>query len=70
MILHGDPLPWVKEGVRLGNFFENKYDSMIKDVKAKRAAFISKNCDLKQEFMFTRLFSEDAARLEILGMCR
>ena len=57
IILRGDPLPWVKEGVHLGNFFENKYDGMIKDVKTKRAAFISKNCDLQQEFMFAHTSS-------------
>jgi hypothetical protein len=46
--LCGDPLPWVKEGIHLGNYFENKYNGMLRDVKIKRAEYVSKNCDLQQ----------------------
>ena len=50
--LCGNKLPWVQSGVHLGNFFENKYDGMMKDIKVKRANFIAKNCELLQEFHF------------------
>ena len=36
----------------LGNNFGNKYDGMSRDMKIKRAEYISKNCDLQQEFKF------------------
>ena len=55
--LCGDPLPWVKEGIHLGNYFENKYNGMLRDVKIKRAEYVSKNCDLQQEFMFAHPYT-------------
>ena len=51
--LCGNPLPWVKEGIHLGNNFENQYNGMARDIKMKRAQYIDKNCDLQQEFMFS-----------------
>ena len=55
--LCGNPLPWVKEGIHLGNYFENKYNGMLRDVKIKRAEYVSKNCDLQQEFMFAHPYT-------------
>ena len=52
IFLCGNPLPWVKEGIHLGNNIEEKYNGMIRDIKIKRANYISKNCELQQEFMF------------------
>jgi hypothetical protein len=52
IFLCGNPLPWVREGIHLGNNFSNKYDGMLRDVKIKRAEYISKNCELQQEFLF------------------
>ena len=52
IILNGNPLPWVKEGVHLGNYFENKYNGMCRDIQIKRAQFINKSCELLQEFSF------------------
>ena len=52
IFLCGNPLPWVREGIHLGNNFSNKYDGMLRDIKIKRAEYISKNCELQQEFMF------------------
>ena len=52
IILCGNPLPWVKEGIHLGNNLENKYNGMARDIKIKRASYIDKNCELLQEFMF------------------
>ena len=49
--LCGNPLPWVKEGIHLGNNFGNKYNGMSRDIKIKRAQYIQKSCDLQQEFM-------------------
>ena len=51
IILCGNPLPWVKEGIHLRNNFENKYNGMSRDMMMKRAQYIQKNCDLQQEFM-------------------
>ena len=39
-------------GLHLGNHFDNKYNGMAKDIKIKRAGYITKNCELIQEFMF------------------
>ena len=52
IFLCGTALPWVTEGLHLGNHFDDGYNGMAKDMKVKRAAFVSKNCDLMQEFMF------------------
>ena len=51
--LCGNPLPWVKEGIHLGNNFENQYNGMARDIKIKRVQYIDKNCELQQEFMFS-----------------
>ena len=58
--LCGNPLPWMTEGLHLGNHFDSKYNGMARDIKVKRAEYISKNCDLNQEFMF----SHPTTRLE------
>ena len=50
--LCGNPLPWVTQGLHLGNHFDSKYNGMARDIKIKRAAYINKNCELIQEFMF------------------
>ena len=52
IVLNGNDLPWVTEGVHLGNFFCNKYDGMTRDIKVKRGQFISRNYELLQEFYF------------------
>ena len=51
--LCGNPLPWVTEGIHLGNNICNLYDGMARDIRIKRATYISKNCDLVQEFFFS-----------------
>ena len=51
--LHAFPLPWVTEGIHLGNNICNLYDGMARDIRIKRATYISKNCDLVQEFFFS-----------------
>ena len=52
IVLNGNPLPWVTEGIHLGNYFSNKYDGMARDIKLKKGQFISKNYELMQEFSF------------------
>ena len=52
VIMGGNSLPWVKEGVHLGNHFGNNYNGMKKDILVKRATFIGKNCELLQEFAY------------------
>ena len=52
IMLNGNPLPWVKEGMHLGNNIECSYNGMVRDIRVKRASFIQKNCELQQEFMF------------------
>ena len=51
--LCGNRLPWVENGVHLGNHFESSYNGMSKDITTKRAFYIQKNCELLQEFAFT-----------------
>ena len=58
--LGGNPLPWVKEGLHLGNHIENQYNGMTRDIRIKRAGYIDRNCELLQEF----LFSHPKSRLE------
>jgi hypothetical protein len=48
--LCGTSLPWVNHGKHLGNMIENKIDGMKMDLKQKKAAYITKNNDLLQEF--------------------
>ena len=52
IMLCGNPLPWVKVGVHLGNYVENSYNGMARDIRVKRAKNIEKNCELQQEFLF------------------
>ena len=52
IFLCGNPLPWVSEGIHLGNNFNNNYNGLLRDMKMKRAEYISRNCELQQEFMF------------------
>ena len=52
IVLNGNNLPWVSEGVHLGNYFTNRYDGMTRDIKVKRGQFISRNYELLQEFYF------------------
>ena len=51
-LLCGNPLPWVTQGLHLGHHISNKYNGMKLDAKCKRAQYISKNCELNQEFSF------------------
>ena len=51
--LCGVPLPWVEGGLHLGNTLSNKVNGMGQDIRKKRAAFISKNNELNQEFWFS-----------------
>ena len=46
------PLPWVTSCKHLGNTINTGMDIRNKDVKNKRAAYISKNNDIIQEFHF------------------
>ena len=48
--LCGTGLPWVSHGKHLGNTIENKMDGMKMDLKQKKAAYITKNNELLQEF--------------------
>ena len=50
--LCGTPLPWVSEGLHLGNNLENQYNGMKHDMVVKRAKYITKNCEIIQEFFF------------------
>ena len=61
--LCGNPLPWVKEGIHLGNHISDQYNGMLRDIKIKRACYIDKNCELLQEFMFAHPSSRLKANL-------
>ena len=50
MILCGNRLPWVSEGMHLGHKITDKYDGMTSDILMKRDMFIQRNCELNQEF--------------------
>ena len=52
ILLSGNRLPWVKEGIHLGNNFTCSYDGMSSDILMKRVSFIQKNCEIQQEFFF------------------
>ena len=52
MKLNGDDLPWVVNGLHLGNHIENQINGMKKDTRVKRADYIQKNNDINQEFYF------------------
>ena len=51
--LCGNNLPWVNSGKHLGNTIESTVNGMQLDLKQKRAAYISKNNELLQEFGFS-----------------
>ena len=50
--LNGVPLPWVEHSKYLGNRLTSKMDGFSSDIKEKRAQFITRNCELNQEFSF------------------
>ena len=52
IILCGNRLPWVKNGIHLGNNFNSKYDGLSSDIILKRACYIQKNCEILQEFFY------------------
>ena len=52
IVINGNPLPWVKEGIHLGNNIDTSYNGMLRDIKMKRAQYIQKCCELQQEFSF------------------
>ena len=52
LFLCGNPLPWVNGGLHLGHNLSVKYDGMKTDMKMKRGQFVSKSCELQQEFGF------------------
>ena len=51
--LCGNPLPWVPSGKHLGMHFLNKIDGMKHDIMVKRAQFIGRNNELRQEYSFS-----------------
>ena len=61
--LGGVPLPWVEGGLHLGNTLSNKVNGMGQDIRKKRAAFISKNNELNQEFWFSHPFTKVSINL-------
>ena len=53
VFLCGNRLPWVDQGVHLGNHYSNDTNRIImNDVVTKRGSYIQKNCELNQEFYF------------------
>ena len=52
MILCGNPLPWVEDGLHLGHHLTNEYNGLKKDILVKRGQYIERNCELLQEFRF------------------
>ena len=50
MILSGNELPWVHEGMHLGHKITDRYDGMTSDILMKRGIYIQRNCELNQEF--------------------
>ena len=46
-------LPWADNFKHLGNNIENEIDGMKFDMKVKKAQFVTKNCELNQEFYFS-----------------
>ena len=52
LMLCNNPLPWVKSAKYLGNIISNIGDQLSQDVRAKRAAFIGRNCEILQDFYF------------------
>ena len=52
MELDGKELPWVNTSVHLGNRISNDSKGMRRDVMEKRAAYVSKNNELRQELHY------------------
>ena len=52
LILCGNPLPWVDQIKHLGTTLSNNGCLTDQDVRIKRAQFINKNMELRQEFHF------------------
>ena len=52
LTLSGNALPWVNKINHLGTTITNEKDALAKDITQKRAAFISRNNELLQEFYF------------------
>ena len=48
--LCGKPVSWVDGAKHFGNYIENKIDGRKRDIKIKRAEYISKNNEIIQEF--------------------
>ena len=44
------PLPWVEQSKYLGNRMTSRMDGFSSDIREKRAQFITRNCELNQEF--------------------
>ena len=49
--LNGIPLPWVEQSKYLGNRMTSRMDGFSSDIREKRAQFITRNCELNQEFI-------------------
>ena len=52
MVLCGNSLPWVREGLHLGHLITNSYDGMRNDILMKRGKFLQRNCEILQECWF------------------
>ena len=52
IVLDGNDLPWWDSGKHIGNHIKNALNGMQKDIRAKRATYIQKNCEINQEFHF------------------
>jgi hypothetical protein len=50
--LYGNNLPWVSSAKHLGTKVENCLNGVVKDLMEKRAIFINRNNELRQEFHF------------------
>jgi hypothetical protein len=50
--LCGNNIPWVSQFKHLGNTVSNQGDFVGQDTDIKRATFVNKNIELKQEFHF------------------
>ena len=50
--LCGNELPWVKDIKHLGSSITNDPDVMARDIMQKRAAYINRNNELRQEFYY------------------
>ena len=53
MKLCGNNLPWVNQFKHLGNNIVNQNNFISKDIIIKRAAYVTKNIELNQEFYFS-----------------